>query len=139
MKELSYQKKKNYGPDIVAFIGLLIVLIFYISYSTKSSRSSTVLTTSHSLLSKEENLLSYQEWEEISRIRANEFYECAKDLGMDISSMASFETCAIQYNNGWVKFSAGLDEKSNLNSEDISKLKDYWNKSRSEMTKKWVI
>ena len=135
MPELSYQKNKNSVYSIIGFIGFLLILIVYKFYSPISGTSSTSSESNPQAL-KDESNLSFQEWEAVSRKRANEFYECAKDVGMDNYSMVVFENCARQYNNALLEFNAGLTEKANLSTEDIQRLKDYWDKTRAEMTKK---
>ena len=57
--------------------------IFHNSNSGGSSNSNS--SQIESILSKQENLLSIEEWKKIADYRAQEFYECTKDLDMDIT------------------------------------------------------
>lgn len=91
-----------------------------------------------SILSKQENLLTIDEWKKIADYRAQEFYECTKDLAKDLESYAVFENCSRQYNNAWVVFQLGVDEKSNLSYEQRDQLKEYWKKSENDMREKVI-
>lgn len=139
MTELSYRKKKNNTPLI---IGALLFLILFFTYQFnfkeklfgKKSGSGSIQI--ESILSKQENLLTIDEWKKIADYRAQEFYECTKDLDMDITKWYLFESCATSYNNNWVFFRDGLDERSNLNYDQRTMLKDYWHKTRDAMKEK---
>jgi len=89
-----------------------------------------------SILSKEEHKLTVDEWKKIADYRAQEFYECTKDLDMDITKFYLYESCATSYNNNWVRFRDGLDERANLNYDQCEILKDYWHKTGDVMTEK---
>ena len=138
-------KPKFLGYLILFSIGLVLILfgVNYIKsgYFTQNSINSdnnaiNNSESNESLMYKEEHLLTFNEWKKIADIRAKEFYECTKDLDMDISRWYIYENCARTYNNNWVLFRNGLDYKANLTFEQTEELKDYWHKTRDDITEK---
>ena len=122
------------------FIGIVIagVVIFFANYiksaSSKSSSSSDIQTEVQTVFEKDINLRTYNEWQQIADYRALEYEKCMKDL--DLSDMDIHEYCAIDYNNSWVYFRNELEEKANLNYEQIQELEEYWSKARDKITEK---
>lgn len=141
MTQLSYRKKKNNMPNI---IGAIVFIILFLSYQFHfkdkwfGNKKGSGSNSEHveSILSKEEHKLTVDEWKKIANYRAEEFYECTKDLDMDITKWYLYESCATTYNNHWVLFRDGLDERANLNYDQREMLKDYWHKTRDAMTEK---
>jgi hypothetical protein len=141
MTQLSYRKKKDNTPQI---IGALLFLILFFAYQFhfkdkwfgKNKGGNSDSGQVESILSKEEHMLTVDEWKKIADYRAEEFYECTKDLDMDITKWYLYESCATSYNNNWVRFRDGLDERANLNYDQREMLKDYWHKTRDAMTEK---
>ena len=140
MTQLSYRKKRNNKPQI---IGVLLFLILFFTYQFHfkekwfgDKNSSIDSKQIESILSKQENILTLDEWEKIADYRAQEYYECTKDLNLDITKSYIFEGCAVNYRNSWVNFRDGLENRANLNIDQITKLKDYWDKTSDEITKK---
>jgi hypothetical protein len=144
MTELSYRKKKN---NIRNTISILLIFIFFFAFkyhfkekwfgNKKSvSGSEQNLEQAKSILSKQENLLSIEEWKKIADYRAQEYYECTKDLDMDLTKSYLWESCATDYSNSGVLFRDGLDERANLNYDQQKMLKDYWSKTSDAMINK---
>lgn len=132
--------KSKYIQLILVFILLMAFLIFKkdtiekLFYGSKASLIDD--SKIESILSKDEHLLSIDEWKMIAQYRAEQFYECAKGLSLDIESLSLYQSCAITYNNNWVSFQMGLDYKANLNYDQRRMLKEYWHKMRDEVTNK---
>jgi DNA-directed RNA polymerase subunit F len=119
---------------IITFGADKISGIFSNSKDISNNNSSQI----KSILSKEENLLTIEEWKKIADHRALEFSECSKDLANDLESLAVYENCYRHYNNAWVVFQLGLDEKSNLTYEQREQLKEYWKKTEDDMREKVI-
>jgi hypothetical protein len=142
------QNISNKPKFILVIIGFAIVLIFVFSgldkiknifHNSNSNGSSNSNSPQiESILSKQENLLSIEEWKKIADYRAQEFYECTKDLANDLESYAVYESCYRQFNNAWVLFQLGIDEKANLTYEQREQLKEYWNKTEDNMREKVI-
>lgn len=127
---------KEYWIIVVIMIAGFGLKAFF-EYSNSDSKSkdnsdSNILR----ILSKNKYELTIDEWKKIADYRASEYYECAKDLALDLSSLYLSESCATEYSNSWVLFRNGLDHEANLNHEEIKLLKDYFNKTRYEMIEK---
>lgn len=142
------QNISNTPKFILLIIGFAMVLIFVFSsvdkiknifHNSNSGGSSNSSSSQiESILSKQENLLSIEEWKKIADYRAQEFYECTKDLANDLESYAVYESCYRQFNNAWVLFQLGIDEKANLTYEQREQLKEYWNKTEDNMREKVI-
>lgn len=137
------QDVSNKPKFILVILGFALVMVFVIFgtdkisnmfHSSNGARSNS--SQMESILSKEEHLLTVDEWKKIANYRAEEFYECTKDLDMDITKWYLYESCATSYNNDWVLYRDGLDERANLNYDQREMLKDYWHKTRDAMTEK---
>lgn len=89
-----------------------------------------------SILTKQENLLTIDEWYKIADYRAKEFYECTKNLANDLESMVTYENCSRQYRNAWVTFQLGIDDKANLTDGQKEKVKMYWKNTEDGMLEK---
>jgi hypothetical protein len=144
MTQLSYRNRGNGSSKI---IGALILIALFSAYhfhfkekwfSNRGEfhKSSFSNKNDKSLVYKEAHLLTFEEWKQIADIRAKEFYNCTKELDMDISRWYMYENCAREYNNNWVLFRDGLDYKANLTFEQTEELKDYWHKTRDDITEK---
>ncbi len=139
------QNISNKPKFILVIIGFAIVLIFVLSgidkiknnFHNSNSKGSSSSNSSQmeSILSKQENLLSIEEWKKIADYRAQEFYECTKDLDMG-EKYYLYESCAIDYNNNWVSFRNGLEEEANLNYDQQQMLENYWQTTRDEITER---
>ncbi len=142
MAKISTNNTSNKFSKLYWIIPMLIFIIYkgYNIYERKNPSNQNSEQTdeilSDEILSKEEHLLTADEWKKIADYRAQEFYECTKNLAEDLESYAVYEYCAKSYNNNWVLFRMGLDEKANLNDNQIEMLKDYWHKTRDAMTEK---
>jgi len=137
------QDVSNKPKFILIILGFALVMVFVIFGTGKISNifhgskgGSSDTSQMESILSKEEHKLTVDEWKKIADYRAQDFYECTKDLDMDITKWYLFESCATSYNNNWVFFRDGLDERANLNYDQREMLKDYWHKTRDAMTEK---
>ena len=116
---------------IVTF-GLFIILKVSNKLNSSSSESGQV----QSILSKEEHMLTLEAWKSIADYRAQEFFECTKDLDNDSSKWYLYENCATSYRNDWVSYRDGLDYRANLNDEQREVAKDYWYKTQDEIIEK---
>jgi hypothetical protein len=127
---------------ILGFALLMVIVLFgtdkisniFHSFKGGSSNSSRM----ESILSKEEHLLTVDEWKKIAEYRAQEFYDCAKNLANDLESSYVYENCYRDYNNAQVLFQLGVDEKANLNSEQREQVKNHWNKTEDEIRDKVI-
>jgi hypothetical protein len=126
---------------IFAFAILMVIVFFGTDkvsskFSNAAGSSNNNSTQMETILSKQENLLTIDEWKKIANYRAQEFYECTKDLAKDLESIVVYGNCIRQYNNDRILFHLGVDEKSNLNNEQREQLKEYWNKTDDDMKEK---
>lgn len=120
---------------VIMIVGFGLKTFFEYSISDSNSNDNSDSNISR-ILSKNKNELTIHEWKKIADYRASEYYECAKGLALDLSSLYLSESCATEYSNSWVLFRNGLDHGANLNHEEIKLLKDYFNKTRYEMIEK---
>jgi hypothetical protein len=137
--------KQSTSPKFfIVIIGLLIIAIPIIigineikmSGGDNNSSESSIPNYSRVqiIFSKDDNLRTFEEWKQIADYRAEEYYECMKNS--DLSDTYTNESCSITYNNNWVEFRDGLEEKANLSYDQQKVLKDYWHKTRDMMTEK---
>lgn len=136
-KFLGYLALFSIGLFLI-FFGINSIKNGYFTNPSTNSDNNTIDNneSNKSILYKEEHHLTFNEWKNIADIRAKEFYNCTKDLDMDFSRWYIYENCARAYNNNWVLFRNGLDYKANLTNEQTEELKDYWHKTRDDITEK---
>jgi TonB family protein len=128
---------KKEGNNKLYWIIPIILFMTYKGYQIyKKKDGSSSAQNVENLLSKEEHLLTVAEWKKIADYRAEEFYELNKNLSKDDKSYAIIYQNNSDYNNNWVRYRDGLDERANLNYEQREMLKDYWHKKREEITEK---
>jgi hypothetical protein len=126
---------------VIIFFSILLISVIFGTDKTSSifnkqdsiENSPQIPLQTESLLSKEENLLTFNEWKKIADYRSQEFFECTKNLAKDLESFAVYESCHRQYNNAWVIFRLGVEEKANLNYEQREQLLEYWKNTRDNM------
>jgi len=126
VKQESSNIPKHLG--IIIAVAIVVILGAVIGLKDKSGNSSVSTKASH--------LRTYDDWKKVADYHAADFYDCCKDLDMDINEWYSFENCSKKYNNGWVMYRDALDSKANLNSNQVESLKDYWHETRDSMSKK---
>ncbi|MCG3165158.1 MAG: hypothetical protein POELPBGB_00920 [Bacteroidia bacterium] len=131
MAKVTVKPTKSSKFNIILIVVVIAFFVIYIGIDKIKNGSGN-----GSILSKKEHLRTVDDWKKIADYRAQEFYECTKDLDMDISKWYLYESCATDYNNSWVRFRDGLDGRANLNFEQIESLKNYWDKTREEIEKK---
>ncbi|WP_395051158.1 hypothetical protein [Flavobacterium sp.] len=127
---------------IAIIVGILVLGAFVFlkmnNLLNKNSTSDISESSSsiESILSKDYNLRTFEEWKQIADYRAQEYYECMKDS--NLSNTYKNESCSISYNNNWVDFRDSLEEKANLSYEQQQALEDYWHKTRGAVTEKVI-
>jgi hypothetical protein len=130
---------------ILIVLGFALVMAFVIFGADKISNifqgtkgDSSNTSQMESILSKEENKLTIDEWKKIADYRAQEFFDCTKYLANDLESAVAYGSCYREYNNARVLFQLGVDEKANLNFEQQKQVKTYWSQTEDEMREKVI-
>jgi hypothetical protein len=142
VKITSNHTSSTKSNKIAVIVGIFIFGIFIFFYMNNflnkknSSSNSGISTNIENILSKDYNLIAFNEWKQIADYRAQEYYECMKNS--DLSDIYTNESCSINYNNNWVDFRDGLEEKANLSYDQQKVLEDYWHKTRDKMTEKII-
>lgn len=125
------------------FIITLTIGILIIGFKEASKSSFTSINNdSNSLNEKYEEVtskggydkLSFEDWKIIAQHDAQKYYENMQNL--TFADMYATEAFITSYNNDWVTYRNSLDNYSNLSSDQCELLKDFYQKTRDEMSER---
>ena len=143
------QNISNKPKFIVLIIGFSIVLLVVFSgiegiknILNNSKTNLESIKTDNPLNDKYEevtskgdyNKLSFEDWKVIARHDAQKYYENMQNL--TYADMYATEAFSTSYNNDWVTFRNSLDDYANLSSDKCELLKDFYQKTRDEMSER---
>jgi hypothetical protein len=135
-------KVKQSSPFKNIFIIAISVVILYLGFiaikpfvNSSSSDSNSQNKKYEEVLSKGGyNKLSYEDWKIIAIHDAQKYYD-----GLQNSTLAdtyNTQAFSISYNNDWVTFRNALDDYANLNSDQVESLKEFYQKTRDEISER---
>jgi hypothetical protein len=138
-------KVKQNSPMKYVFLITIIIGILIIGYkntSVNKSSSNFENSDSNGLNEKYEDVtskggydkLSFEDWKVIANHDAQKYYENMQNL--TYADMYATEAFITSYNNDWVTFRNSLDDYANLSSDQCELLKDFYQKTRDEMSER---
>ena len=143
------QNVSNKPKFIILIISFSLVFLVVISGFDKiknifndSKTNSEAIITDNPLNEKYEEVLSkggydkmsFEDWKVIARHDAQKYYENMQNL--TYADMYATEAFITSYNNDWVTFRNSLDDYANLSSDQCELLKDFYQKTRDEMSER---